>query len=589
MSEDVEVDFADVVDASVHVFLMSICELDDPLEHLENEPGDLENQWKYVCQGLYQELGTDHIEKDYSLEQALQCEFIIRKDLAIFAHNLFTLGQKLESSQKTTEEYMSLFIPSNLDLSEDDKHKRQKDILYDLLVTVLVLYFKQNVATSEEVPDKIKTLRNSGTVPLLTRTPEAEMSYIVKTVVRLSDKDSQFREHRGEVMKRVVQQIRQKLEGVKPPEYPHLVIKYTKLRDEWRADRQSRSGQLKGDIEKPKDQDMFSVQSQQDGFIRDGTKQPKDDHDMFSIQSQRDGSTKPKDDQDMFSVQSHQYESGRVRPSNPLPNVSVEDASIYNEKSTALPAGNLGGVTEIDLSQHSTSIILSQEAPSSQEGQNTKSAVFTPLRNPPPPRPTAGEKGKQVKRALTPSDTEEKRAETPPHPSRRRRLTREEGDGGYEEDPFITDSSEIMASPPPLRSPSVKPEASENNAGGGSGRRTMAMSPPLSKPPAKHSKKTNYRRWSNEEIARLMHLAKEFKYQPGEENGRKRNVKWSELKKFDEANGNILRHRTQINLKDKYRDLTDHGHHRQEISERYRSREPSVGGSRMKSRTPTIL
>jgi hypothetical protein len=168
MSEDVEVDFADVVDARVHVFLMSICELNDPLEHLENEPDDLKKQWRYICrkstfafvllyrpvlpingsildiqhsllsihtEGMYQELGTDHIKKDYMLEQALQSESVIRKDLATFAHNLFTLDQELESSQKAIEEYMSLFIPPNINLS-DDKHKLQKETFDGLLVIV---------------------------------------------------------------------------------------------------------------------------------------------------------------------------------------------------------------------------------------------------------------------------------------------------------------------------------------------------------------------------------------------------------------------------------------------------------------------
>ncbi|KAK3821312.1 MAG: hypothetical protein J3Q66DRAFT_333038 [Benniella sp.] len=593
MSEDVEVEFVDMADAWLHVFLMSICELNDPLEHLENQPEDLKKQWGYICKGLHQELDTDHIEKEYMLEQGFQHEFIIRIHLATFAHHLFTLDQELQNFQKATEEYRSLFIPSNIDLS-DDKHPPQKETFDDLLVTVLVLYYKQNdVASKKATKETVRALCNSETVPLLTRVPEKDRSLIFKVAATLSNNDEEFRDHRGEVMKRVVQQIRQKLDDVKPPKYAHLVTKYTNMRDAWRALRQGRSGQLKGDVEKPKDQDMFSVQSQQDGDGRDDTKQPKDDHDMFSVQSQCGGSAKPKDDQDMFSVQSHQHESGRVRPSKLLPNVSVEDASIYNEKSTALPAGNLAGVTEVDQSQHSITTILSEEVLSSQEGQSTRSAVFTPLRKPPPPRPTAGEKGKQVKRALTPSDTEEKRAETPPHPPRRRRLIREEGDGGYEEDPFMTDSSQPMASPPPLRSPSVKPETSGNNAGEGSSRRPMTMSPPLSRPrPAvKQTKTTKYNRWTKEEEAKLMELAKEFKYEPGEENGRKRNFKWAEIKRFDEANDNILRYRSQTNLKDKYRDLTDHGQHRQAISERYRSREPSVGGSRMKSksRTPSIL
>ncbi|KAF9156076.1 hypothetical protein BG015_007379 [Linnemannia schmuckeri] len=80
--------------------------------------------------------------------------------------------------------------------------------------------------------------------------------------------------------------------------------------------------------------------------------------------------------------------------------------------------------------------------------------------------------------------------------------------------------------------------------------------------------KRKYRPWSNEEVNRLMELAPKFLHDPtpGDIEGRKkRNVRWAQLKTYDERHGNVLKHRTQVNLKDKYREKTDEGQHRQEV------------------------
>ncbi|KAK3844464.1 MAG: hypothetical protein J3R72DRAFT_70915 [Linnemannia gamsii] len=81
--------------------------------------------------------------------------------------------------------------------------------------------------------------------------------------------------------------------------------------------------------------------------------------------------------------------------------------------------------------------------------------------------------------------------------------------------------------------------------------------------------KRKYRPWSKEEVDRLMELAPRFFHAQTavEGDGRKRNVKWAKLKTYDEHHGNVLKHRTQVNLKDKYREKTDEGQHRQEVAQ----------------------
>lgn len=62
--------------------------------------------------------------------------------------------------------------------------------------------------------------------------------------------------------------------------------------------------------------------------------------------------------------------------------------------------------------------------------------------------------------------------------------------------------------------------------------------------------------WTPEEEVRLMELVPRFRYSDAEQpckGTRKRTVKWAELKRHDEKLGNILKHRDQTMLKDKFR------------------------------------
>ncbi|KAF9585834.1 hypothetical protein BGW38_000511 [Lunasporangiospora selenospora] len=89
-------------------------------------------------------------------------------------------------------------------------------------------------------------------------------------------------------------------------------------------------------------------------------------------------------------------------------------------------------------------------------------------------------------------------------------------------------------------------------------------------------KRAKTRHWSNEEEDRLMSLTPLFQYDPKASKNRKRLVRWAELKNYDVSHGNILKHRSQVMLKDKYRELTDNGRHREQIKERARLKKSQV-------------
>jgi DNA-directed RNA polymerase subunit H (RpoH/RPB5) len=80
------------------------------------------------------------------------------------------------------------------------------------------------------------------------------------------------------------------------------------------------------------------------------------------------------------------------------------------------------------------------------------------------------------------------------------------------------------------------------------------------------------RRWTEKEVAQLMALVPQFQDSDLEVGLKKRTTKWAELKAYDRRHGHILRHRSQVMLKDKYREQTDKGQHRQRVYELGRAR-----------------
>ncbi|KAF9341777.1 hypothetical protein BGZ91_002371 [Linnemannia elongata] len=73
------------------------------------------------------------------------------------------------------------------------------------------------------------------------------------------------------------------------------------------------------------------------------------------------------------------------------------------------------------------------------------------------------------------------------------------------------------------------------------------------------------RKWTLKEVQTLMELVPMFQYDESEVRIRKRTIKWAALKKYDRDHGHILRHRNQVMLKDKYREQTDQGKHRERV------------------------
>ncbi|KAF8939985.1 hypothetical protein BGZ58_008145 [Dissophora ornata] len=91
------------------------------------------------------------------------------------------------------------------------------------------------------------------------------------------------------------------------------------------------------------------------------------------------------------------------------------------------------------------------------------------------------------------------------------------------------------------------------------GKMVIEKASPKGKGRAKERKKTQP--WTTKEEVRLMKLVPWFLYEASPTSQRQRNIRWAQLKRYDEAHGNVLQRRDQVMLKDKYRQKTDNGRH----------------------------
>lgn len=333
---------------------------------------------------------------------------------------------------------------------------------------------------------------------------------MIDQATRISNSEKLLKGLYNKTMKRVIQQMSQKLKSHPPPKDSETLNDYRRLRDN-------------------------AIKTLYANQPEDGTEELEEDPDMSPVPSQQNNQSQP-------------HEEG-VRQSSPSPNVSDEgDVPGDIEKPmTSPPAEDLDDVMGVDQDQQT---------------QGVESTAFTPLRRP-PPRQSAVNKGKQVRRDSGTPDSHNTERASPPPTRKRGKRSLAELDEAFQEPCFSSPdgSDDDIASPPPLREASSR--AMTVDAGEGSSnanRMSMTMSPPAQGRRAKKQRQQT-RHWTDKELARLKEISPRFKNE-----GNDLSYKWTKMKQYDEDNGDILRERTALNLKDKIRDIHDKGKHRGAVS-----------------------
>ncbi|KAF9115695.1 hypothetical protein BGX27_006801 [Mortierella sp. AM989] len=510
--------FEIALDARTYVYLQSILALTHPLKQIQIENKDLETQWKLLRRGKREiDPGNDFyfLEKQQILEHGLKSDFVARLDLATFAHEVFTDDLNLERCKKGLQGFSRIFLPESAQdhILSSENGDPLLTIFLQFIATILVLHARYATSSETITRQNIMTSCNSTTIPELSRLSKMNVTPVIDLATRVSNDNRQLLALYNDILKRIIRQMSQQLQSLDP-------ITATDFAEELNEIRKLEIGRLYKN--RPIIDDEY------------------EDEIWLSGQDQKDTeipSSPPWSDDDAIGAE----------------NLNLDDNAYRDTEMLELEQTQNDNMEDRQYTPH-----IEQQGHSSDKPHKSR-----PKFGRKPLKRTVKNAKKAVSRKIeSDSDFEEGNEELSPRIIKRYRQDVKEEDDG-----FVTDLSESDSSVTKLNrkvgSSSTNISApSATGAGAGS-----SSTAPKTRKPTVH--------WTDKEVSRLLELVEDFRYEEHEILAKKRTVKWSRLKSYDENHGNVLRLRSQVQLKDKYRELTDNGAHRRQIMELVKARKPA--------------
>ncbi|KAF9356128.1 hypothetical protein BGX26_005678 [Mortierella sp. AD094] len=582
-------EFFAAIDASNHVYLLNFLLMTDPIHQMRKEREDLERQWIRLrnCKETFVERhSVDTFLNKYDiLEYGFDDDFVERYNLSVVAHDTFMPQLDLERSQRGLEGYLKVF---RLQLEENTCILREEgDSLWrsavQLATIVMALYIRQgNELSSQNLNEmmekswsggerEVEAVRFMHNIAPIAANDDDRLYGLYQDTLKLIQKQLQTRvdsidepsnvtlvkdlttkrsfglsEYDGYALQGLdtnwfknpallvgttqhatTSQSQIPLCGMRPAHSPFDYSERTKITDEAPAligvtdnpifvdstQTSEENNDEEGDLDVRRWIDRVftprSVHSQSMDL---------DDENGFSAESERQSSLlnskeKVNDDSDMKEMERFQDKPVMSLPR--LGTLTSKPTTADLRKSRASirkPAGLIGRV------KNAIGVRFSAEESSDSEFEDD--GYVPPL---------------EMKRKR-PSTPPSALIQTPEHA---------QGDGDFAGEGSNSDPrpSLIPWSPSPIES-------------------VRSISP---RPVRPAKVRRQNRAWTSAEVDRLMELADKFQRKPSVTGKRSWKMCWSQLKKFDERNGDILKHRTEVMLKDKYRERTDNGRHRQQV------------------------
>ncbi|KAF9401205.1 hypothetical protein BGX21_002391 [Mortierella sp. AD011] len=498
--------FEVALDARSHVYLKSIISMTRPLTQLQIENEDLESQWKLLRRGKHEidpDNDFDFLSKHQILELGLSSDFVVRLDLATFAHEIFMDELDPERCKNGLRGFTLIF------LSEKPKDflsscEEENPLLTIFLQLVILALYARSISSSEKVTKQtILALCDTATIPELSRLSKMNVTPVIEFAVMVSNNDKELLALYDNTLKQIIKQMKRLLQSLEPI----AAIDFAEELEEMRKE---------GIEQLYKDQKI----SNDDEYDSEIWLPARDHQGDVEISYNEDGVSADNADHNVDT-------SGNADIVMDLEQIHDDD----NEDRRYTP--------DIVQPSHNSRASLQRSV------KNAKKAVS--------------------KKIESDSDFEEGGEELPLKTLKRRKQEINEDDDDFVTDPSESDPSESDASVSYAnrgRRPSLTREAPANNAA----RVRSAAAAPKKRKATVH--------WTQKEISRLMELVDSFRYKKHEIKAKKRMIKWSRLKAYDEDHGNVLRARSQVQLNDKYRELTDNGAHREKVLKIFRARNP---------------
>ncbi|KAF9956048.1 hypothetical protein BGZ72_003074 [Mortierella alpina] len=599
--------FVNALDAWNYVYINSFLTMKDPIRQLRIEQKELEEQWNRLNRGKDTAFGRDHdyeyLEKQHIFEYGLDEYFMERYNLSVMAHYLFMPELELQLLENGLVGYVRLFRASLEDdaASSSDNEGSFWRTFMQLIMLVMGLR-KRQYNSSDLDPREImenawivEGAKYNESMPDSSRISQDAVNTMVQVATQAAEDDNRLYGLYQNTMKQLVQHLQDRVHQLQFPADEELINnllerrieKTEKLYSAYAASGSDHA--LLEDLDEgwfenaePVLKEEYLSQSPErrsssplfdnvDWMVKEYVTQ---DFGRVPDVAENDGEQESNEDLPVEIQETHPSEDVEVNATKGQPSVTKNNGNVKGRgkgkgKSKSEPdqaaaiqeastASDQDHYMEADL-QHDVATASGQDHPSVLDHQQDT------------PNSTGSRQSLKRGASTAAATTAAKRLEERVNQA----IGIAKATDGSE---FGGDSDEEFI--PPVPKKKRRDDAQEQTAGGSKPvveiqRRRASHTPPPTEPaagatqrkPAETKTRKKNRPWSTQEQERLLELVPKFKHSASDKSARKRTVKWSKLKEYDRTHGDVLHYRDQVMLKDKYRDLTDNGQHRQHVSE----------------------
>ncbi|KAG0037144.1 hypothetical protein BGZ82_003058 [Podila clonocystis] len=622
MSLSDDENFFGAMEALAHVYLQAFAKMQSPCKQIELEAEALDSLWNILQAGkarISSDTTFNFLSKDQMLEHGLDNAFKERIDMATFARGTIVSQLDLAKIQQSLRDFERVFLQHSNDTEDEDEPEPLIETFLYLITITLALAAKKKVRSKKKITvANVQPFCNTKTIPAIGALKGGNLAPLIKLAAYLVNDNVLLSALHKDTLKNITAIIRHRLRGLGPlrdaESYSVALRDYQEDIEELYAGEQVQkfldqdevgprkwlqNDVLKANYTRP---DQPGEDKEDEEVIKEEKKDPRKKGGNESSKENRTVADKEDHENDRDNIQEDlESDEGRTpvgvvkhavmgkekqKASTPEANVEV-NSDVYDAPEVTPKSVSMENTPNQKSKELATPSIKKKKASNEQPEE-----LGSPSRN---VRSRIAKPSYQLVPQRFGSEEFEGGDELPPPPpSKKRRVISEDAEA-YVTDPEDENSSQSIDTEDINETQTHQRKANTTNktcdsygcARDGSGcnhgkpgkpgrpRRasvpesdTETGSPSAPKEPKERKKN---RPWTSEEVSRLERLVNmpQFRHSSEAQKSkvRKRTIKWAALKKYDQDNSNILKHRTQVQLKDKHRDLNDDGEHYRQVKE----------------------
>ncbi|KAF9575041.1 hypothetical protein EC968_004538 [Mortierella alpina] len=539
-------DYRDAFEATIEHYIQSFLQMNHPRVETRIQSKNLQQQWRRLCRGrrwIDPQGDFFMLERHHILDHQLAPDFVTRLNMASLAHELLTPSLDRTRCIRGLEGMRTIFLPDVAQLSDEPRWPI-REIFLQLVVITLVLQAR-HIESSESVSMvSLLSACDSSIVPDLTLLVNTNITELLSLAERVSSEEGKLEALESDTMIKTIAQMKALHQTLTVPVCQSLVedlnqTRYKEMEELYR-DIPKASLEL-GENEIWLQDDAYEDSQDTDADLRDASPDPEIKPSLYQAKSS--GNSRSSSSViDLVEIMDTDHDTS-TQQTECVQGTGVEDYMAANSELSKKPDRPHRPFFRLPRLQ---SFFDGQEAPLFATGSEHLSNC---------------EAGTSVHKAIKQLGT--MTSSNVVLESIHRRIGDQSGSHpesiiveDEDDDAYLTDTSEVVRAGPESRNDC----GSRTTWWSALSSSSPALRPRTSATPATAARRRT-RHWSKEEEDRLMKYVPFFRYAPQEIHRMKRKmeVKWSDLKEYDMQHGNVLRDRTQVMLKDKFRELKKKG------------------------------